>query len=144
MNTVDAFKSFQNKAQTASRQVSRQVSELIAQSSDAINMETRYKQRSIRQAAPDMSGISAAMNEEISSFQKDAAVIAREYNQMYYRNEFYLKNMGEAMDNVLAAAWKAYVNAVGAVEEARAVMAQKWVQFVYQVNYNEQSHESYR
>jgi len=121
-----------NKAQTVSRQVSRQVSDLYAQSSDAISMEARYKQRSIRQAAPDMSGLSAALDQEIRSFQLDAQVIAREYNQMYYRNEFYMKNIGEAMENVAAAAMKASVSAARAINQAGVAMAEKWEQFVYQ------------
>ena len=122
-----------------SRQVSRQLRQIAMDASDAINMEARYKAQLIGSNAPDMSPLMNALSDEAQSFQRDFQVVARAYNQMYYRNEFFLRSMDETAtqvaQSIVRAARSTMYAVAQATSEARAVLAEKWEQFVFQVNF---------
>jgi hypothetical protein len=122
----------QSKIQSAGRAISRQVTEMVAESSKAINMEIRYKQQLIVSNLPDMSPLMSSMSDEIDSLKRDAMIVSRAFNQMYYRDEFYMKTIDEVFESVQVAMERAMIEVAEAFNYAGIVFAQKWEQFIFQ------------
>ena len=96
-------------------------------------MELRNKQQRIAANLPDMSPLMSAMSDEMNSLRRDAMVVSRAFNQMYYRNEFYMKTIDEAMESMQVAAREALNEMSASLNRAYYALSMKCQDLMLQV-----------
>lgn len=121
------------QAQVASRTIAHETSELYNEASTAIIRETRRKAQLF--SFPDFSSFIEYNQAELRSWSQDAQTVKNAFNQMYYRNEFFLKSMDETKDAMISAMWTGFMVVADACDRAVAAVQANIDQVLFQMRY---------